>query len=276
MIGADPELFLHDGKKFISSIGRIGGTKSEPKRLLGDFALQEDNVTVEYNIPACETPDKFVWANMLMLDHIEKVAKSQGLKSVIASSAVFDDAELSTPEARVFGCDPDFDAWELMPNPRPTCANENLRSAGGHIHIGIEASSRQKIQIVRALDLMLGVQLAFMDPASERRALYGKAGACRIKPYGVEYRTPSNVWLSDESLMENVASIAYRVSQGIEPEILKAANTLEKQIKLAINELDEKAYSECREVFRQWWSGVQLKKVKLKTVKDEKINIIFK
>ena len=30
--------------------------------------------------------------------------------------------------------------------------------------------------------------------------MYGKAGACRVKPYGVEYRVLSNKWVSDTRL----------------------------------------------------------------------------
>ncbi len=36
------------------------------------------------------------------------------------------------------------------------------------------------------------------DKDTERRGMYGKAGAFRPKPYGVEYRTLSNAWLSND------------------------------------------------------------------------------
>jgi len=261
MIGADPELFLTKGNKFISSIGRIGGSKTEPRRLLGGFCLQEDNVSVEYNIPPVKTAEAFVFANMTMLDEINNIAASQGLTTSITSSARFDDDELEHPMARVFGCDPDFNAWELEPNPSPQCDDANLRSAGGHIHIGFEGKTKDKINLVRVLDLFLGVPLAFLDPESKRRELYGKAGACRFKPYGVEYRTPSNVWLKDEALMFAVARIANgATSKEWVGHWAERTNEAEDLIKRAINELDKNAYTVLLSYIRQEWPGGLLPK----------------
>jgi hypothetical protein len=48
--------------------------------------------------------------------------------------------------------------------------------------------------VVRKMDLFLSVPLVLMDDGFQRKAIYGKAGAFRKKPYGVEYRTPSNWW----------------------------------------------------------------------------------
>jgi hypothetical protein len=277
MIGADPELFFKRGDKFISSIGKIGGTKTEPRRLLGDFALQEDNVTVEYNIPACKSQDEFVWANSLMLDEINRIAKQYDCESVIESSAEFTNDELEDPAARVFGCDPDFNAWDLEPNPRPQCDNPNLRSAGGHIHLGMEkATNKDKISAIRTLDLILGVPLAFMDPESKRRELYGRAGACRFKPYGVEYRTPSNVWLRDVDLMSHTGYIAMQVgSKSFAKHYTDIANKEEEAIKAALNTLDENAYLHLENYFSDVWPRGMLNKIKLNKERNEAIKLKF-
>lgn len=269
MIGADPELFYHNGKKFISSIDKIGGTKYEPRRLLGGFCLQEDNVSVEYNIPPCNSVEKFIWANQLMLDEISLLGEDYGVKSVIVSSAHFDDDELADPRARVFGCDPDFDAWDLVPNPKPYCADENLRSAGGHIHVGMDdATSKERIEMVRALDILLGVPLAFLDPESQRRELYGKAGACRFKEYGVEYRTPSNIWLKSEKLMEVVAKTVLGVTSNpkLRKELAEFATKNEETVKKAINTLNEEAYTKLRGAYAHFWPVVLLPKIKNKLI----------
>ena len=274
-IGADPELFFKDmnSNRLISAIGKIGGTKTEPRRLLGDFCLQEDNVSVEYNIPACNSIEKFVWSNQLMLTEISRIADAYECKAAIQSSGIFDDEQLAEPAARVFGCDPDFDAWELCPNPAPASANPNLRSAGGHIHVGMPgATNKDKISMIRALDLVLGVPMAFLDPTSERRELYGRAGACRFKPYGVEYRTPSNIWLTSEEMMMTVFSSVSTIAANLK-DWSDYANKHEELIKKAINTLDENAYKDLHKYVRNFWSTGILKNIKLKKVEAVEENV---
>ena len=50
--------------------------------------------------------------------------------------------------------------------------------------------------LVKQLDWYLGGWSIARDENTERRSLYGKAGACRIKDYGVEYRVLSNFWVT--------------------------------------------------------------------------------
>ena len=63
-IGTDPELFLRDERTgaVASVVGLIGGTKEEPLPMEGmreGFALQEDNVMLEFNIPPAEDETQF-------------------------------------------------------------------------------------------------------------------------------------------------------------------------------------------------------------------------
>lgn len=278
MIGSDPELFYHNGKKFVSAIGKVGGSKADPMRLLGGFALQEDNVAVEYNTPPTKNLDRWVWGHQLMMEEITLRAAEYGCKPKVVSSANFDEVELSHPNAQVFGCDPDFDAWELEPNPKPQADDKSLRSAGGHIHLGMEADNMTKIAAVRAADLLLGVPLAFLDRESKRRALYGRAGACRFKPYGVEYRTPSNVWLRDEDLLAAVGEIALHLTDtSYARKIGEIANKNEDLIKTAINDLNEKSFLKLSHHLRGSWPSKILKRIKIeeKMEEDEAITLII-
>jgi hypothetical protein len=106
-----------------------------------------------------------------------------------------------------------MDAWSLRENPRPDVGVTRMRSLGGHIHVSFPLDDPEdvwaRVHQVRAMDLLLGVPSILLDNNKERRQLYGKAGAHRMKfvsngdPYnGVEYRTLSNFWLKrDEYLL---------------------------------------------------------------------------
>lgn len=203
-IGADPELFLEtvDGK-FISSIGIIGGSKANPQPIGEGCAIQEDNVAVEFNIPPAEEVDKFVNSMQYALGHLAKQVVDKGLFLSVTASKVFDDDQLDHPRARVFGCDPDYNAWLKKQNNPPKAANKNLRSAGGHVHIG-GVPQADKIQLARWCDVTLGLYSVLEDPDTQRRQLYGSAGSFRPKPYGIEYRTLSNYWIADAGLMRKV------------------------------------------------------------------------
>ena len=197
-IGSDPETFLIDQTgKFISSVGLIGGSKDEPMSIGEGCTVQEDNVTVEFNTPPTNNEDSFVKSINYNLEWITKRANELGLTVMHTPSAVFDDEQLDSEGAKTFGCDPDFNAWNFSnPNPRPLAKNANLRSAGGHIHI--EAPELDKEELIKAMDLFVGVPMLEFDKDANRRKLYGKAGAYRPKTYGVEYRTASNAWLQDD------------------------------------------------------------------------------
>lgn len=93
-------------------------------------------------------------------------------------------------------------------------SNTNLRTAGGHVHIGYANSDfKTSIQIIRALDLFLTVPSLLLDPDDLRRKMYGKAGAFRIKDYGAELRTLSNFWIASQ---ESVNWVFQQVNAAIE------------------------------------------------------------
>lgn len=243
-IGADPELFLQNSnKKLISAVNLIGGTKENPLPL--DYpgcALQEDNVAAEFNIPPCKTFKEFNSSIQFVLAHLELKVEPLGLSlaSKIASHTFTED-QLDTWQAMVFGCEPDFNAWTKKQNPRPKVDNPNLRSAGGHIHIGTDLD---KIAIIKSMDLHLGVPSLDLDTDTERRKLYGKAGAYRPKSYGVEYRTLSNFWIWSE---ENLKWAWEQTNKAVEfvKKNKRIPLSIQKDIQLAINETNIQSKNNC-------------------------------
>lgn len=102
-------------------------------------------------------------------------------------------------------CDPDFNAWTEQQNPKPEGAATNLRSAGFHVHIGYAGNNvNTSLEIIKHLDMYLGVPSVLIDPDKERRKLYGKAGCFRLQPWGVEYRVLSSYMMSSPELIRFV------------------------------------------------------------------------
>lgn len=199
--GADPEIFLKDpAGKHISAIGYIMADKWNPLQIPDmpkGFTLQEDNVSLEYGIPPAASAEEFIY-------HIKAVMEKSkewvpGLQFSNLSCVVFPEDQMEHPLAHIFGCEPDYCAWTGKDNPKPQPPHPFMRSAGGHVHI---ETKEDPWQVVKAVDLYLGVPSVLMDKGEERKQLYGKAGACRIKPYGPEYRTLSNFWIFEDRLVQ--------------------------------------------------------------------------
>lgn len=203
-IGADPEVFLSHKGRFVSAIGKIGGTKKSPRLLeRSGFALQEDNVAVEFNIPPASDLAAFVESIDWSVKRITKEVADKGWEVTITPAADFPPEELLDPRARHAGCDPDYNAWTKRMNPRPRVAEGTLRTGAGHVHVGISPKPRfSREAVIKSLDLNLGVGSVILDPDTLRKSLYGKAGAFRPCSYGVEYRVLSNFWLTSKELME--------------------------------------------------------------------------
>ena len=217
-IGSDPEIFIVDTntKLLVSAIDKIGGTKWVPRDLGDGYAVQEDNVLAEINIPPAKTEDEFLFAITRGIELLKKALPSDNLDLLIAASGFMPASELEDERALMFGCDPDFNAWlGGMANNFAAPENKTLRSAGGHIHVGFSLTDKTiqmesvGLNIVKQMDKYLGVPSIILDKDTERRKLYGKAGAFRNKSYGVEYRTLSSFWLADQA----TTRWAYRQTQ---------------------------------------------------------------
>ncbi len=232
-LGADPEVFLMDNTgKHISAIGLINADKWNPLQIKGmpkGFTLQEDNVSLEYGIPPAANADEFV-------AHIQAVMNKSkewigGLTFSKLSCTIFEADQMKHPLAHVFGCEPDFNAWTQEVNLKPTPPHEFMRSAGGHVHVETPDDAGL---MARYMDLYLGVPSVLMDEGTERKQLYGKKGAFRPKPYGLEYRVLSNFWIFDEKLIRWVWKATQKACES-KVEI----DELETYIDSAINDGDK-------------------------------------
>jgi hypothetical protein len=202
-VGADIEVFLQDKdtKQIVSAEGIIQGSKDSPFQFKdGGFATSLDNVMAEFNIPPAKDADEFHRNISEALAYIQS-AIPNNLVTLAMPSAYIDPRWLQTDNAKMFGCEPDYSVWNYgQMNDKPN-SETNLRSCGGHIHIGYQKPSMDvSSMIIRAMDIFIGLPSIIQEPDNERKMLYGKAGAFRYKRYGAEYRTVSNYYLNSPIL----------------------------------------------------------------------------
>lgn len=204
LVGADPELFLKLGNKFVGAEGVIPGTKYKPYKV-PKGAVQVDGMAVEFNIDPASSEDMFVDHIQSVMGTLDEMVGEHKLlcrPSIKFSKGVWTEAD---DNSKILGCEPDFNAYTGEANPKPE-GPDRFRTAAGHIHIGWtegeDTNDPHHIleceTIVKELDFRLGYPSLLMDADKERRTLYGAAGAYRPKSYGLEYRVLSNFWLLEE------------------------------------------------------------------------------
>lgn len=211
-IGADPELFIvnEKTKKVVSAVGLIPGQKGNPWRsedMPEGFGLETDNILAEFNIPPVRDGINFVNNIVYMQEYINKFVKTKnpdlGIKC--AASQTVPTSELQSDQAKLFGCDVDYNAYTMKANPKPKGTSTNLRSAGFHIHIGYDNPNVDtSLAIVKYMDAFLGIPSVVKDKDKKRRSLYGKAGCFRLTNYGVEYRVLSSAMMGSAAKLNFV------------------------------------------------------------------------
>jgi hypothetical protein len=243
--GADPEVFFRTKEGEAYSVeGILGGSKHDPLPIPGlpaGFCVQEDNVAAEYNIPPANTARQFSLNVAKGLQYLKKVAAKHKLELAVVPDLDFPIHMVRTPHAMQLGCEPDFNAWTGEENPRPRPPYV-MRTAAGHVHVSWnEPDKEQQLAVARILDAALGLPSVMATEPTRRRDLYGKAGAMRFKPYGMEYRVLDNFWIADKNRREHVFQT---VKDSIElvnqfPVVMEQINDLGDAIQQAINEHDK-------------------------------------
>lgn len=205
--GCDPELFVFDPSGKPVPAGRFfPGTKAAPHKV--EFgAVQVDGFAAEFNIDPATDFNEFNRNISAVIKQMSSFIPSgytlEAVPFVRFDKETFDSA---SEDEKELGCQPDFNAWEMSVNPPPDTEHDPyMRCAAGHVHIGwtedADILDKQHIlnccDLVKQLDWHLGGWSVLMDSDPTRRTLYGRAGACRLKPYGVEYRVLSNFWVTN-------------------------------------------------------------------------------
>lgn len=218
-IGADPEFFLLDKEtgKHVSAHGMIKGDKANPQKVEGG-AVQVDGMALEFNIDPVNTAEEFVSSIQLVLGQLrEMIDERYEFSFVPVAHFGKEYIDAQPKKAKELGCDPDYNAYTGEPNPVPN-GDLGFRTASGHIHIGwtegMSVTDPGHFEAARMLtkqfDYSLAVGALLWDRDRTRAEMYGKPGAFRPKPYGMEYRVLSNAWVNDPELCYVVAANALR------------------------------------------------------------------
>lgn len=208
LIGCDPEVFVKQNGVFRSAYNLIKGDKKNPQKVKRG-AVQVDGMALEFNIDPAKTEKEFLLNVQTVYDIMKAMVPGYEVVAAPVADFSFEYLKQQPKEALELGCDPDFNAWNGQANPRPD-GERPMRTASGHVHIGwtkdedIQEANhvRRANAVVQQLDFYLGLPSLVYDSDARRREMYGKAGACRYKSYGVEYRTLSNAWLNSPELIK--------------------------------------------------------------------------
>lgn len=166
-------------------------------------SYHRDNITVEYQTTVCETARALAHAIATCQKRLQLIYQPLGMAVHYEPVITYDtDDMVRVPEAAEMGCDPDICAYDGLEKEGPDATDMGRKRAfSGHIHIGGVSymTDEQKRTFVKWLDYLVGFPLALDesqagDVYTYRRQWYGQAGRYRNKPYGIEYRTPSNLW----------------------------------------------------------------------------------
>ena len=213
LIGADPEFFLREKRtrRNISAHGLVPGTKDKPKKLKYG-AIQLDGTAVEFNIAPAKDVRQFKRNIDEVLRQIRQMIPEKYdfnfSPSVKYGPKYF---EQIPEDCKILGCNPDHDAYKggaLNPIPEDI---GTLRTGAGHIHIGYTKNLPNVLDpshltdciwITRNMDALIEPIEHLWDKDTTRRKMYGKLGAFRPKPYGVEYRALSNAWVKHPDLYD--------------------------------------------------------------------------
>ena len=195
-LGSDPEFILTKDGKPKSAIG-LNLEKNGVK-------AYADNVLMEISHQPFSVSDFATGIRSVVSTASELANQFNGCSFTIGQcEGLYEESELSSPEAHEIGCQPFFNAYDVGVASVPKPYTDRRRHAGGHIHIAYDTDTFPPHMLVQLLD----ERLLPLDPnygKTSRSYFYGAKGAFRYKPYGIEYRPTSNWWLSNPEIIVDV------------------------------------------------------------------------
>lgn len=221
-LGCDPEVFLQDKvtKDVVSAYGLFPGTKTNPYPV-DKGAVQVDGMALEFNIHPAKSIEEFNGNIETVLHQMNEMVNkvSPDLQLLFEPVAHFDPMyfALQPLEAKILGCDPDFDEYGTEKTPPEGTQDNPIRTAAGHMHIGwrengdpFEKGHFDNCKLIASKFKILKGYAPLTPSERERTKLYGGTGSFRPKSYGIELRSPSNKWVETKQGREEMFKITYK------------------------------------------------------------------
>ncbi len=243
--GTDPEVaavYYKDGIEYVQPAPyfriELGAVTEKPKSKhpihINRFGIQviEDGAAFEFIVPPTRDFDQMYDDIQFGLSELSALLHKYDHCISVAPTLDYEierflDKDDDYKQCLMFGCDPDKDAIlknyvcdviDAMRHP--------YRYFGGHFQIGCsDARGRRLIQthyvpFIKLCSIFIGNSVMASSSKTElekiRAKLYGQPGRYRIQPWGIEYRTPSNSWITNRVTMAKMfrgAEIAFRLLQ---------------------------------------------------------------
>lgn len=222
-LGCDPELFFEKGgniigsEKVLADTGMVADYHRPGGGIYKGNKIVTDGVQVELNPTpiSCRAllAGEIAASFRALRDHL---ATMQGVAVSFRSVVEVNKQELDalSERSKLLGCAPSRNTYDKEATISVDLATFRTRSAGGHIHLGLNTGGslfKARERLVPILDILLGNTSVLIDrdpQAAERRKTYGRAGEHRLPAHGLEYRTLSNFWLRSYQLMSFVMGMA--------------------------------------------------------------------
>lgn len=236
-LGTDIEAFIIDKKTGVEVTPLVIFPQDSPQKLILDGVgiIERDGYAIEFQ-PNASVEVKEVKENLRKLIHFFYKEFSQYTLSTkhIVHVDLKALQDMEDWPSLVFGCKPDYNARSKKlndPNKKVSALVETARTAGCHIHIGIpgwnpkgedrgeyvfyspenKEWAEKAVNLLKWIDLFVGLKSVVYDIPSDRRNVYGKSGDFRFTAHGIEYRTLSNFPLLHPAIFENLFLIAENI-----------------------------------------------------------------
>ena len=219
-VGCDPEVFIQDTRSgdVVPAYGIVPGSKYDPYEEDGTL-ISVDGVAAEIGIKPAKYCEEFVHNVNSAIALLKRILAPR-YKMMISSSQMIKEKYLKEVPEEVLqlGCEPDLDAYTgaVFNVDQVHHRKNSMFYCGGHVHIGWtkeqDTDSPNLIEDCRTLaivlDYYLGAPMKGISTEIGRSTIYETPGRHRVKPYGMEYRTPSNAWLKENEYKEFVFNAA--------------------------------------------------------------------